>query len=457
MGIGIYIALMAFLTLVTLKKPYFAFVGVLCMFGLEQWGTIYVPYLRNHGAFANIYILVLLLTAVALNTQRFQRGDPVRHFRIRTLCILLLVYTFVTISWTPMPGRAYSDWSTAGIYMLAIVGGTPLLLSKLSDFEFAFRDFARYSGVLMLLFATVPDWGQRSLTVVDSGVATAGSDESGSPLALAQLAGLTIIVAAIYMGRTGKSIAVAVAICLASLVVLIKTGTRGQLIFSLVALFFALPFLWRKITVVHLLMLGGVVAVMTGVTVFIFSLVAEDASVAGRWSMDLILSASLHRFDNAVLLLGHAFESPFTIMFGLGNKASYSVLPVYPHVVSAEVLAEEGVIGFLMLVAIVWFAVSNALRLRRQSRRNNPRQQRVVAATIGGFVFLFLISFKQGTLSNVPLLFLFAVLTERLTLVLQTESRRARKAAISRMRAREAHESGDADYPLEHGRARLMR
>jgi hypothetical protein len=108
-GTVLFVALLAALTWLTLRNPHIALVAVLCMFGLEQLGQIYIPFLRTNGQVTNLYILALALVAVILG---FYRGTVAvslnsRNAPVLLLSILLYTFAFLSLLWTPVDGWVY--------------------------------------------------------------------------------------------------------------------------------------------------------------------------------------------------------------------------------------------------------------------------------------------------------------------------------------------------------------
>jgi hypothetical protein len=113
-----------------------------------------------------------------------------------------------------------------------------------------------------------------------------------------------------------------------------------------------------------------------------------------------------------------------TFLIGLGNSASFStdIVGFYPHLVPAEVLAEEGVIGALMLTSLFFLALQIGLKGIRLTV-GSPEQRGVVSALFGMFLFAFLLSLKQGSLVNSSAqIFLFLILLDRAVRMLTREN-----------------------------------
>jgi hypothetical protein len=107
-------------------------------------------------------------------------------------------------------------------------------------------------------------------------------------------------------------------------------------------------------------------------------------------------------------------------MFGLGNSASHAVVGKYTHIVPVEVLGEEGIIGFCLLLAIILVVIRQGQRFNSLTFLSRD-VKRVYAANYGCFVFTLLLSLKQGSLINSSVLFLFIVLGDRFFRLLKLE------------------------------------
>jgi hypothetical protein len=118
-----------------------------------------------------------------------------------------------------------------------------------------------------------------------------------------------------------------------------------------------------------------------------------------RWSGQSAQEDVSGRLTNAIFLVRLAYESPETVLIGLGNSASYDprILGIYPHFVPLEVLAEEGLIGFGLYALILYYMLRSAVRSFRLIR-DKPRERLLLAGLVGLCMFMLLLSFKQGSL-----------------------------------------------------------
>jgi len=400
-GLIVYIGVLAILTAMTLHRPAIALAALLCMFGLDQLGYIYHPFFRSNSAFTNLYILLLVAVAVVL---AYRPGGlpPFRHWRVRGLSVGLFLYALLTLAWTPVDGWAY--WSAAWPYLIASVLLAPLLLNRESDLPRAHQAFLWFGGIIVLFLATVPDWGGRSLMV------TGADEDTGLPLALAQMSGYLLIIGVAHVSASLTNLLWLASVVIAALVVAILTASRGPLIFSIVSVAFMAPLIWQRIGVKNVLQMLAGVGLLVVLSYYIFE---RTDAYSERWETGEMLTDFGERYEMAATLLSEWAQSPLSVVFGLGNSASFSpdLIGVYPHIVMLEVLGEEGLVGFALLTAILLISLRQAKQMRRM-RLENPAR-RAFAANFGCLVFTLLLTFKQGSLIGSPTMFLFAVVGER--------------------------------------------
>ena len=88
-----------------------------------------------------------------------------------------------------------------------------------------------------------------------------------------------------------------------------------------------------------------------------------------------------------------------TILTGLGNSAAFDprIIGFYPHILPLEILAEEGLVGFLMFMAILVIGAKefwSAYRIVKDS----PEERETLVTFSAMFTYAFLLSLKQGSL-----------------------------------------------------------
>jgi hypothetical protein len=418
LGIIVFATVLSVLSVLTISRPHIAIVGLLCMFGLEQLGQIYIPFLRTYGTLTNLYVLILLIIALGLTyrSQKFIARPNCRQSKVAFLSTVLYVVALVTLLWTPVDGWAY--WKATWPYLIAHILIAAMLIRQLDDLEQVQKTFIWLGGIVLLFMATVPDWGNRSLIV-------AGEDEDlGLPLGLAQMSGYLLIIGTIHFRKNYLSAAWLVVAILAALVVAIKTASRGQTIFSVLSILLVTPLVWRRMTPKHVLQLSLMASLIALATYYIFQ---TTGSFTQRWQGTALLDDLSHRLGLVSLLLSEWISSPKAIIFGLGNSSSFSddLVGGYPHVVPLEILGEEGIVGFLLFIAIIYVAFRQAKRFHALTFLSKD-VKRVYAANFGCFLFTLLLSCKQGSLMNSSEIFLFAALGEKYLNLIQRELYRSK-------------------------------
>jgi len=93
---------------------------------------------------------------------------------------------------------------------------------------------------------------------------------------------------------------------------------------------------------------------------------------SARWQGGDPQSAVSGRFENAQRILQASTSSALTTVFGLGNSSSFHVIGSYPHITGLEVLAEEGLVGAMMYLGIIAFAIRSVIRISRQEGLTTP-------------------------------------------------------------------------------------
>ena len=410
---GLYFACLGVLTYLAYRRPPVALVAYICMFGIEQLGQLYLSFVRSYGLFTNLYILTLVAVAViyTILSGKLTLGFGTRGRKVRNFSVALFVFALVSLIWTPID--AWELWTNQWPYFFVSLMFAPLLINRTDDLDYVQTTLLWIGGAMMIFMAFIPEWGNRSLIISDTG------EEIGLPLSLSQLSGYVLITASIFFRKSNINTAWLSIIIVAALVVLLRTGSRGQFIFSIFSVLVVTPLVWRRVTLKNAMQLMLVAGLIASVSFYAFD---ATVSFSGRWETGTMAEDLGARLDKAQILLAAWMSSPLSIIFGLGNSASYSTELVgrYPHIVPMEILGEEGIIGFGLFCALIVTVVRQALRvnslviLSEEIRRN-------YAASFACFVFTLLLSFKQGSYLDSSMIFFFAVLTERYFLIIKAD------------------------------------
>jgi hypothetical protein len=306
-------------------------------------------------------------------------------------------------------------------YQVTFILLVPLLIQETEDFSIALRWLLYIGGPLVVVLLVFGHWGIRGIYVGD-----AKWENETNPLALAGMAG-TMAAVALFL-RASKSSILSLILRLAllsvGLLLIVRSGSRGQLIAAVVASLLMTPVAFKFTS------LRGLAAATTGVCVIGASIVFGLAQlIAGmgfgeeRWNGANSLADAAIRWDNIGALLSAWNKGPATIIFGLGNSASFdpSIIGFYPHNVPAEVLGEEGLLGFLLYA---WILIECGRSLMNASiiTRGNQESRGLVAAVGAAFLFSFILTLKQGNMMGSVDFFLFAILIARLERSLQVQA-----------------------------------
>jgi hypothetical protein len=411
-GLAIYIGVVAILLAGSIRKPAFALGAFLCMFGLEQWGTAKIGFVASHASFTNYLATAIVMIAFAVRLLR-GRGLRVVNGPIHLSAILLYTYAAVTVVWTPAPDIAMEEWRAQAPYLLVSILVLPLLVQDVDEAAEGLRGTLIAAAILSAALVFLVEWGFRSIeSDVFAGVAIR------SPLAVAQLGAVVFLLSMIYMPWRGLYAVVAIGLIAISVILVIKSGTRGQLIAMIAGAFLFVP-MARGWSISRGSVLWLIAAVMLGA---IWATLLPDLSSVltdqgDRFDTDEAVVDYEERMTNARILLEHYLSSDIPgLLFGLGSSASFSprIIGFYPHVVAVEVLCELGVVGFSLFIAIAALTVRAIIRFMNTISQLPARTDaRRVVASLAALAFLeLLVSFKQGSLIRDINLLLFPVLIE---------------------------------------------
>jgi hypothetical protein len=387
-----------------------AVTAVLCLFGLKQWGQSAHPWLAQHTTFTNITIGCVVLAALAMQTLK---GEcvPCRMRKSYWVVFALYVYALVSLFWTPRQDLALSIvWLHDYPYIITAVLLAPLTIKDLASLRTAMFALAVLGGALMVILLAFGEWGMRGLIVAGTVY-----EREANPLAIAGLAGC-VAGAAMFVPLNSLKWLVwpmRLAVVSVCLVIIVRSGSRGQLIAACAALLLMMPVAYRAsrfrgFAAICIALAAFGAAVSYGLSEFIG---VADA----RWSGALATHDAVGRWHMALQLLGAWSHSGVKILLGLGNSASFdpTVVGYYPHNVPLEVLGEEGLIGFALYLYVLWLAGSGLLRAWKRVA-NQPEMRGLLAALGAAFTFTFLISLKEGNMVGSVYFFLFAIVLGRM-------------------------------------------
>jgi hypothetical protein len=413
-GLAIYLGVVAILLTGSIRRPAFALGAFLCMFGLEQWGAAKNSFIASHGSFTNYLALVIVMIAFGVRLFR-RRGLRLINGPTHVVAILLYMYAAATLLWTPAYDAAMVEWKAQAPYLFFSVILVPFLIQDTDDAMEGLLGTVIAGAILTAALAFLVDWGYRQ---IESDVSA--GEAIRLPLAIAQLGAIVFVISMLFFRWRGVAGLVALGLVAISVVLVIKTGSRGQLISMVVAamLFFPISRGWSLSRGTLVGLAAGALAI-AAIWTFLPDLSNLLSTQEGRFDAERAMDDYETRVAAADRLLDVYLSSGvLVLLFGLGNSASFApqVVGFYTHIVPVEILCELGAVGLLLFVSALGFAVRALIRLASimSSPQISSETRRAVACLSALALIELLLSFKQGSLVRDVNLFLFPILIEGL-------------------------------------------
>ena len=417
--LGIYVCILIALLVGTWFRPAIALASLICVKVLDFWGQMAHPFFFHYEKFTNLFMVALVgLGILRAQPFAFRPRQMLPWVQIATICLFL--YTAISLSWSPAFGKGVEQWNYNLPYMVLNVLLIPLLFRHPADLQDGLSAVLYLGAVLATLVDLFVDWDNRFI-----GTFWDPSETIWDPLAFPEMAGL-VTLAAILLNHekswkwTGiKFIAIA-----ASIILVMKSETRGQFILMVTIPLVFLPFS-RPVSNLK----QYVIWALLGIGLVSLSLYALNSftSIEDRWSSSTFQSDWDGRVQMASQLLHHWWRAssgdPAALILGLGNSASFAgnIVGFYPHMVPLEVLGEEGIFGLGIFLGLLWVSV-RTIRTAYRLVKHDPIQRGIWATLVASFVFAFLLSFKQGSLvGSGAHIFLFVILLERQVAILAAD------------------------------------
>ena len=399
----------------SLRQPVVAFTAVLCMFSFEQWAQFSIGYFLTNRTIINYLIGIIVLIAV-LN-RIFLKQKNYKLITVNTIFVLLLyIYSFATLIWTPDFALAFSIWRKAFPYLIVIVLMAPLLVNNSNDIKNFVGSLYIFGVPLAILLFFFVDWQYRSIVLKGYSYETS---VLGNPLEIGTFAGILLITTVYnkfkYIGFLNIFARVLIAIlCLA---LIVESGSRGQLLAAVFSIFIFWPFRFKhkkfSSSINTLFVLIGLLATIAIAVVYI-------GGENYRWTTDRIEFDILARLDANLKLLAIWVTQIQAVVIGLGNSASYTILGIYPHNIPVEILTEEGLIGFLIYSLLLVHTI-RYIKLGLILTKKSPDKRSDVLYLSSLLIFVLILSLKQGNLLGSTYFFMFVIVISRYVEVLKFE------------------------------------
>jgi hypothetical protein len=415
---GAYVLMLMTFVAGVMFRPAVSVTAVLCLFVLKQMGQVSSPWLLQHATFSNYAIGSIVAIAVVRAASR----GPLRLGLGGwggLLTVSLFAYALLSAIWSPAQDRVWGLWGQAGPYIITCILLAPLTVRSLQDVQTVIRSVVAIGGTLAVLLLVFGTWSER-------GLALGGADTTWTnPLELAFIGGFSTI-AAIVMGGNRLQLAGAAfrySVVIAGTLLIIKSGSRGQLIALAIAALTTIPIRYRVAKPRNL----AAAVLAAGVLIIAVDYgLSEFAAGDARWTSESTIEATRGRLDASFALLAAWASTPFSIIFGVGNSGAFDprIIGFYPHVMPLEVLGEEGLVGFAALTAVLCFAVRACFELIHSEVRSEVIQQQkreVGAFLVASIVFAFVASLKQGNLLSSDYFFMSAMILFRMSALVREE------------------------------------
>ena len=315
------------------------------MFAIEQLIQANIPFFLTKKQLINILIGVLVLVAV-INKQLFSRVKFKLFLKEEILVFALFMYSLVTVLWSPDPQLGYQQWSKQWPYMIVLLILAPRLITNHYEVTKLFLPHAIVGGIISIMLLTTVEWQGRMVVLGNQG---------GNPLVTAQMAGYAILAALLHNSKNPKELLffiLKICIAITCAIVAIRSGSRGQLLSTFIALLIFWPLAYKVKNIFGFIFASIIFCSI--IYLFTYGL-QEYWADSDRFSLDAFNKDAGGRLDASFILLTEWFSHPSTIIFGLGNSASYSLIGFYPHNVFFEVICEEGLIGLSLYILIIYY------------------------------------------------------------------------------------------------------
>ena len=393
LGILVYIiiAVVAVMALQILHRPGYALAVCWSMLALESVLQQGNRFLLQRSSFVNIAVAALAglaATWIILNGR-------LKSVRIPTNLILyagLMALAGMSIIWSLDPAYSRIEINRALPYVITLCVIMPLCGHNETQLRHAVNA-TMFFGALVLVAVVLAERSRRGIYLTTIG----GVEQQANPLANATYAGIVTICAlfSIYRYRTNVFWLIPkILIAALGLFAIVKSGSRGQLI-ALVAT----CFVWLPITARVAAKRSTIIALVLGFVVVASSIMLIDESHwSSRWQWDRFVADRDGRIDMATgMLEAYWDKGGITLLTGLGNSSAYQIVGFYPHNVPVEVLTEEGLVGFALLMTIMVVPLLQCLRAMGSEKLSpDIRVDLGILAAIASFQAIT--SVKQGSL-----------------------------------------------------------
>ena len=413
---GLILICLAAITLMVLWKPPIAVGFALSQFAVEQFAQFASPLFSRHFALINYFSGAMVALALLVTVVRYQ--SVWRPYPKAALWILGLIFwailSYVWCQYEP----AYRVLTVGAMpYWLTFIVMMPLIIRRPEDLRLALISAMAIAIVPLLITFFSATWVGRGYVVQEDTTGQWVAKQGKSlPLVLSLSAAYVALIFTLlrFKGLGQVLVVLRWLAVVFSVVFILRTGSRGQLLAMTAVLMIFIPLSrqWKRAqdVISTTIMVALFALIVGGVLIY----VVEEGSK--RWEIQHIVeSLKEGRVDRSVDVLSSYVEAgPMWWLIGLGNSASYhpEIHGFMPEVLPVEVLAEEGLIGFFLFIGGI-IAVYTSFRRSLHLVRDHPDLRATIVAVTALFTLELILSLKQGSLVRGYMMFGIAIIILR--------------------------------------------
>lgn len=373
------------------KKPGIAATLVWSMIVVESVVQQGNNFLLSNASFVNYLVagVAALAACWAILSGKYRDVKIPYQFYVY---IALVGYCLISYYWSVSQLDTSENLKKQLPYILTFAILAPMCVYDEKQLQAAINVLICFGG-LVVLGVFVSETGKRGIVLMTAG----GKAVESNPLADASFAAYVAFACLFSIWGTKlltlRSIGKA-AILLVCIVVMIRSGSRGQLLAFAGVSIVLLPIMARAAA-----KRSTVLAMIAAAAVsFVIIMMIDQLGFAKRWDYQRLIDDGLGRFEMTNYILQKNVEAgPIAWIFGLGSSASFKYLGIYPHNIYGETLAEEGLVGFVLLGIILVPTLYNSIQLIRSESLS--RRTRVnLSIALGILIFNIILGNKQGSL-----------------------------------------------------------
>ena len=388
--ISIIVLIIGWYFLRSFKESGLCLAVVWSSYATEQLFQSKIGWFQSHGSAFNIGVGCFVFLAIVY----LLLSGKVKSANLTTTAALyyaLLGWACLTYVWSIDQHTTYSYLKSSAPYMVVFAILSPYLIRSPKDL-IKCANGTIILGAFVLLGHAFTEFDGRSIRLRLS-----STEELGlNPLAVASLGGVVIICTAFWIYQNRKArllrLLIAGAIIALGLYTIVRSGSRGQLLATVVALL-----IWIPITARTAMKRGTILALLSAVGIALGSIYMIDKlGWSGSWEVDRIENSFSGRLNTASSALDvFVGGTSAQWLIGQGSSSSWISLGGYPHNVPVEILLEQGLVGLLLFLGFVIGVMTEGFKILLNERVDQSSRL-VLGLILCLFTFEGILLLKQG-------------------------------------------------------------